>query len=77
MLSITGFFSRKETEQLSHDVILLDFLQVTITILWLAKAAHNRGYQGPALDYSCFDHLIPVTKSSRLFILPFHLNHKP
>ncbi|XP_020618703.1 LIM and calponin homology domains-containing protein 1-like isoform X2 [Orbicella faveolata] len=32
---------------------------VAITILWLAKAARKQGYQGPALDVSCFNHLIP------------------
>ncbi|KAL9971510.1 hypothetical protein ACROYT_G017681 [Oculina patagonica] len=32
---------------------------VAITILWLAKAARKQGYQGPPLDVSCFDHLLP------------------
>lgn len=35
-------------------------LQVAITILWLARAARKRGYQGPVLDSSCFHHLLPV-----------------
>ena len=37
--------------------------QVAITILWLAKAARKQGYQGPTLDVSCFNHLIPVRSS--------------
>ena len=38
--------------------------QVAITILWLAKALEKQGYQGPALDFSCFHHLIPVRDNS-------------
>ena len=37
--------------------------QIAITILWLAKAARKQGYQGPTLDVSCFNHLIPVRSS--------------
>lgn len=44
-------------------LILYSLSQVAITILWLAKAARKQGYQGPALDVSCFNHLIPVSSS--------------
>lgn len=40
--------------------LFVDLLQVAITILWLARAARKRGYQGPVLDSSFFHHLLPV-----------------
>lgn len=30
--------------------------------MWLAKALEKQGYQGPALDFSCFHHLIPEVR---------------